>query len=293
LRGYRGLRSGSLRDTALNAWAIWRTIHSRERPDLVHSFGRLAYLAPLFRERLPKIQSYQRHVTPRSVRLGTLLGGPSLSFTACSRFCAEAAAQAGGSWTAIPNGVPLDRYTFRACVPADAPLVFLGRVERIKGAATAIAVARAAGRRLVIAGNHAEAGPEADYFREEIIPNCDGSSIRYVGPVTDEQKNELLGGAAALLFPVAWDEPFGIVMAEALACGTPVLAFPRGAVPEVVSHGLDGFLCDDLDDMVAAVARIGELDRAHCRATCEQRFSDRAVVGQYEALYRQVLSRKT
>ncbi len=287
---YRGQRSGSLVDTVRNMLQVRQCVRTLSRVSVIHSFGRLAYLFPVLRSSVAKVQSYQRHVTPRSVRLGRMLGGSSLHFTACSRSCMQTAGTENGSWTVIPNGVPLSHYTFRATVPADAPLVFLGRVERIKGAHTAIAVARRTGRRLVIAGNRATSGVESTYFEREIAPACDGATIRYLGPVTDAQKNDLLGQAAALLFPIEWEEPFGIVMAEALACGTPVLAFPRGAVSEVVEHGVNGFCCASVDALVAAVHDLPSIDRRQCRAVCEARFSDHVIVGQYEALYRTCLT---
>src|SRR5262249_47761422 len=149
--------------------------------------------------------------------------------------------RAGGEWRAVHNFVDTDFYTFQPAVAADAPLVFLSRVERIKGAHTAIEVARRAGRRLIIAGNRASAGPEPDYREHGIAPRL-GPGMEYVGQVDEAQKNVLLGQAAAMVVPIEWDEPFGIVFAEALACGTPVISCPRGALPEIVRPGTDGFL---------------------------------------------------
>jgi glycosyltransferase involved in cell wall biosynthesis len=285
LFSYGGQQRSALVNAMRNTLQVWRCARALPRVSVIHSFGRLAYLAPVLRSSVAKIQSYQRHITPRSVRLGNWLGGQSLHFTACSRACMQTAGVENGSWTIIPNGVPVSRYLFRATVPDDAPLVFLGRVERIKGAHTAIEVARRTGRRLLIAGNRATSGPESAYFEQEIAPACDGTTIRYLGPVTDAQKNDLLGQAAALLFPIEWEEPFGIVMAEALACGTPVLAFPRGAVREVVEHGVNGFCGDSVDALVTAVHELGAIDRHQCRAVCEARFSDQVIVRQYERLY--------
>jgi glycosyltransferase involved in cell wall biosynthesis len=111
-----------------------------------------------------------------------------------------------------------------------------------------------------------------------------------VGAVDDAAKNELLGGAAAMLFPIEWEEPFGIVMAEALACGTPVIGMRRGAVPEVIEDGQTGFVCDSVDEMVQAVARLPELQRNRCRAAAEERFSSQVIVDQYEQLYRDALN---
>jgi glycosyltransferase involved in cell wall biosynthesis len=124
-----------------------------------------------------------------------------------------------------------------------------------------------------------------------LVAQCDGERIVYTGPVDDARKNELLGRAAALLMPIEWEEPFGIVMAEALACGTPVLGFARGSVPEVVEHERTGFVCHDLEQMIAAVARIGEIERSACRAAAEQRFSGAAIATAYEAVYARALAR--
>lgn len=283
LVAWHGTRSTSHADTARNAaqlaaWMRGRPAH----PRVVHSIARLAYMAPLFASRMPKIQSYQREVSPRSVRWGHLLSRGSVSFTACSANCAGTG-NVAGRWRVIHNAVQLDRYPFRRDVAADAPLVFLGRIEAVKGAHNAIEVARRTGRKLVIAGNVPETADPA--YARRILAACDGERIVYAGPVNDARKADLLGSAAALLFPIEWEEPFGIVMIEALACGTPVLAMRRGSVPEVIDDGVTGVHCADVDAMVASVARIDSLDRTACRRAVETRFSAERVVEQYEALY--------
>jgi glycosyltransferase involved in cell wall biosynthesis len=122
-----------------------------------------------------------------------------------------------GRWHIIPNGVDIGTYAFQSEVEIDAPLVFLGRIEEIKGPHIAIEIARRTGRRLVIAGNIPEG--KKGWFESQVLPYVDGKKITYLGPVDDAQKNDLLGKASALLMPILWEEPFGIVMAEALACG--------------------------------------------------------------------------
>ena len=227
--------------------------------------------------------SYQRQITPRSIVWARRAFGSTIEFTACSRHMIRAV-ESLGKWHVVPNGVPLRAFTFQSRVAADAPLVFLGRLEEIKGPHLAIEAARRARKRLILAGNVEPA--HQDYFDERIRPFIDDDTVRYVGPVTDREKNELLGGAAALLMPILWDEPFGIVMAEALACGTPVVGFRRASVPEVVSDGLTGFLASSMVELTDAVARVPQIDRRKCREAAETRFSDRAIVQQYESLYR-------
>ena len=279
---YRGRSSQSFADVARNTTTIARHVWAGGF-DVVHSFGRLVYLAPLAPHPVRKIMSYQRPITPARIRQARLLFRSSIQFTACSRHMTRPV-ESLASWHVVHNGVRLDAYTFRSRVPPDAPLVFLGRVEEIKGPHLAIQAARAAGRSLVIAGN---VQPEHQrYFDERIRPHLDGTTVTYIGSVGDREKNELLGRASALLMPVLWDEPFGIVMAEALACGTPVIGFRRGSVPEVVTDGVTGFLASAVTELVAGIQRLEEIDRHACRTSVERRFSDAVIVRAYESLYR-------
>lgn len=264
--------------------------------DLIHSFGRLAALLPVLPlRRLPKIQSYQRELVPwAGIARAVRIAGPSIRFTGCSDSLWRERTRRGplgGAWRTIPNGVEIAAYDFSARVAPDAPLVFLGRLEAIKGTHHAIAIACAAGRRLVIAGNRVDHGEGSGYFEREIAPHLDGVRVTWIGPVDDTQKNTLLGSAAALLMPIEWEEPFGIVMAEALACGTPVIGFARGSVAEVVRDGINGYLCRDVREAATAVARLGRIDRAAARADCEARFGARAIVDAYERLYREMADR--
>ena len=284
---YPRLQSQSKIDTLANLWHVSQAIQ-RGHFDLVHSFARLAYLTPLLPRRIPKIMSYQRGISPRSVRLGNLLSRGTLSFTGCSAHLIRPW-QSNGQFHVVYNGVPLETYQWIAQVGPDAPLVYLGRIEEIKGVHLAIEVAKKSERRLIIAGNLPGAEHHRRYFAEQIEPYVDGRTVRYVGAVDDAAKNRLLGRSAALLMPLLWEEPFGIVMAEALACGTPVLGLRRGSLPEIVQHGVNGFVCDSVAEMVAAVGRLPEIDRHDCRRIAEEKFSDRVIVEAYERLYERVV----
>jgi glycosyltransferase involved in cell wall biosynthesis len=168
-------------------------------------------------------------------------------------------------------------------------LLFLGRFSPEKGADRAIQAARLAGRRLVLAGKVDP--PEADQFRDVIEPLVDGDRVRYVGEVGAEAKRDLLAGADALLFPIEWDEPFGLVMIEALASGIPVIAFRWGSVPEIVEDGRTGFIVDDIEAMAGAIGRLDDIDRRQCRLAAERRFTVGRMVDDVEAMYRSILGR--
>lgn len=281
LSPYPGATSRGKRDLVRNTWHVSSAVLTG-RYDVVHSFGRLGYLLPVLPSPIPKVMSYQRAISPRSVAWGERLSRGTLHFVGCSRWLVDRWA-GRPNWHVVYNAAPASAFTFMPSVPDDAPLVFLGRLEEIKGPHIAVQVALRSRLPLVLAGN---VPTEArGYFQECIEPYLDGERIRYVGPVDDRQKSALLGRSRALLMPVLWDEPFGIVMAEALACGTPVIGFRRGAVPEVIADGVTGYVCDSVEDMVVAVGRLSIVDRQDCREAMETRFSETALLSGYERVY--------
>lgn len=190
----------------------------------------------------------------------------------------------------VYNGIDIDRHIFHPR-PAEPPyLAFLGRLSPEKGTHLAIAIAKASGWRLKIAGKVDIV--DVEYFETEIKPQIDGTQIEYLGEADHEMKNELLGGAAATLFPITWREPFGLVMVESMAAGTPVIAFRLGSTAEVIKPGVSGFLCDTLDECVAAIPKAVELDRQKCRNYVVKQFSVKRMVDGYEAVYKSTLAER-
>jgi glycosyltransferase involved in cell wall biosynthesis len=166
-------------------------------------------------------------------------------------------------------------------------LAFLGRLSPQKGIVQAINIANRAGLPLKIAGI---VRPEdAGFFSREVRPRLGMRGVEWIGEVTDLDKAGLLGRAQATLVPIQWDEPFGLVFIESLACGTPVVSCPRGALPEIVVHGVTGYLSDDPDVLATACRAAAALDRSSCRRSVIDRFSDAAMTAAYEALYREVV----
>lgn len=257
------------------------------KPDVIHSFGRLAYLLPFLYGSTPKIMSYQREPTISQIKKAMRLAKKdTMAFTGCSAYISKQIAPFAPAYP-IFNGVDIDIYDFTKDVGKDAPLVFLGRIEPIKGTHIAIEVARKTNKKLVIAGN---IPPEYQaYFDNQISPELD-QQITYVGAVNDIEKNKILGAAAAFLMPIEWDEPFGIVMAEAMACGTPVIGFNRGSVPEVVVQGKNGFRCDTKEQMIAYVKRVNEIDRKEVRKEAQKKFSADVIIEEYLSLYNQMIT---
>jgi glycosyltransferase involved in cell wall biosynthesis len=196
----------------------------------------------------------------------------------------------------VYHGIELDQFTFNP--RSGRYLAFLGRISPEKGLDVAIRVARRAGVPLLVAARpplsfdqSPEVQRDREYFEQVVQPLLSEPGVELIGEVGGAQKDEFLRNAAALLFPIRWPEPFGLVMAEALACGTPVLALGEGSVPEVIQDGVTGFVRHLEDDLVHAVERLPELDRRRCRAEAERRFSPAAMADAYETIYAGVLER--
>ena len=195
----------------------------------------------------------------------------------------------------IYHGIPTDEYTFRP--EPGRYLAFLGRVSPDKGVDSAIRIAMNAGWPIRIAArmplpykDNPEVRRDWLYYENDVQPLLQGPQVELIGQVGGKQKDDFLGNAAALLFPIRWPEPFGLVMIEALACGTPVLALPDGSVPEVITDGVTGFVRDTEDELVEAVRQLGRIDRARCRAEVERRFSPSCMASQYEQVYRELIA---
>ncbi|CAN5924764.1 glycosyltransferase family 4 protein [soil metagenome] len=183
----------------------------------------------------------------------------------------------------IHHGIPLQDFPFDPQGSDD--LLFFGRIHPDKGAAEAIDVARRAGRRLVMAGIIQDQG----YYERAVAPAVDGTRVLYGGPVGGTARKRMLGASRALLHLINFDEPFGLSVVEALACGTPVIARNRGAMPELIEHGVTGFLVDSVEEAFDAVGRIGEIACAACRAAVADRFTVDHMADRYLALYRTLL----
>jgi glycosyltransferase involved in cell wall biosynthesis len=184
----------------------------------------------------------------------------------------------------VYNGLPLDRYRFAP--ERGSYLVFLGRLSREKGVEDAIEIAARAGLRLRIAAKVGAA--DVAYVDEVLRPLLRRPHVEFLGEIDDHEKQELLGGALALLFPIVWPEPFGMVMIEALACGTPVIAYRAGAVTEILDDGVTGVVCERVEDAVRGLETLSALTREACRSAFERRFTSERMARDYVAIYRRL-----
>lgn len=190
----------------------------------------------------------------------------------------------------VYNGIDVDSYQFYPQPDEPPYLAFLGRISPEKGTHHAIEIAKQVGLPLKIAGKVDVV--DAEYYENEIKPHIDGKQIQYLGEANHAQKNELMGRAIATLFPITWREPFGLVMVESMASGTPVIATKLGSTTEVIADGKTGFLCNSVAECVSAVRRVEEINRNDCRKHVVNRFSVQKMTDGYEAVYQQILAGK-
>jgi len=253
----------------------WAVHDAAKSADVVHLNDAIGLPATLFVDGPVVLTLHHPHLPALSEFYGAY---PRVHYVAIS--AAQARRESMPRVDVVHHGLPVDTYTFRAA--KDDYVAFLGRMAPCKGADRAIAAARRAGVRLKLAG---EIQPVfREYWETQVLPHIDGRDVEYVGEADFDRKNDLLSRARACLFPIDWDEPFGLVMIEAMACGTPVLALPGGSVPEVVRDGVSGWVCRDVDDMADRIASL-DVTPASCRSWVEREFTVDRMTARYIDLY--------
>ncbi len=259
------------------AWSLHDA--AREAVDIVHLND--AIHIPLSRFVTPPMVHTLHH--PHEPDLTSLYARfPDVSYVAISE--SQRSAEPLDRISTIHHGIQLSDYVYRD--RKDDYVCFLGRMAPVKAPHLAIEAARRAGVRIKLAGEIQPVFQE--YWDVQVAPLINGQDVEYIGEADQRLKNDLLSNARALLFPIQWEEPFGLVMVEAMACGTPVLGFRTGSVPELIADGVNGRICDDLDDM-ARWARDPQVDPLDCRRHVERHFSLDVMVNAYEALYRRLV----
>ena len=263
-------------------------MEAQDEFDIVHCHLPPAWLPFAAAMRTPC--TFTLHTSPHTDDEWVLKKFPRASAVAISRAqVAAVSARLGREFPVVYNGVEFPRYD--ASFAPGKYLAFLGRMSREKNPLDAIRVAQAADMPIVLAGRPQNAAEE-QYFRDEVQPHIDGTRVKWIGLVNHEQKVALLRDAAALIFPIQWDEPFGLVMIEAMACGAPVLAVRRGSVAEVVDEGITGFTAAAPADLTPLVATTCALDRRKVREHAASRFSHTKMVDDYLTHYRGLIAQR-
>src|SRR5438876_947617 len=273
---------GSLDDWQLCEWVnLCRAVEQSSRFDVLHSHAYLWGIPLQSLSRAPLVHT--THIVPddNSARLRAMW--PGACVTAISKHQWSAYPHLA-PMAVIPHGVDVAQFTLRE--QPDDYVCYVGRFTSGKGPIQAIEAARTLGLRLLLAG------PETKYFREHVKPLLDGRSVEYVGFVAGAERDKLLGGARALLYPIQYPEAFGLVLVEAMLCGTPVAAMRLGAAPEIVEEGITGYTAESNAGFLPAVSRCLTLDRRRIRAQAEQRFSSGRMARAYARVYETALDRK-
>ena len=276
---------GYSEDPSLDA-KVWEALHIAHLYERAHAFDLIhnqADFMPLIFSRMvetPIVTTIHGFSSPRILPVFE-------RYDDCVHYVAISDADRAASLNyaaTIHHGIPVGDFPFDAVGSED--LLFFGRIHPDKGAGEAIRAARATGHRLILCGLVQDEG----YHAREVAPFVDGERVIYRGIVGGQERLDLLGQSRALLHLIGFDEPFGLSVIEAMACGTPVIAYRRGSMPELIEHGRTGFLVDSFDEAVAAIGRLGEIDRAECRHAVEERFTVERMADQYLDLYRRILA---
>jgi len=280
-------RRGYWQDDGMWPWEFCEMMNLAAACERAGEFDVIHYQAPYYPLSLaftrlistPILHTVHHYPDPDQVNLWRRY--PKANFAAISR-CQYEAMSGLNRVGIVYHGIDTQSFTFRAD-PEDY-LLFLGRFTAQKGPLEAIEIAKRLGMRLLLAA------PENDYYREAIKPQVDGRLIEYVGEVDHKEKNRLLGGALALLYPVQSSEPFGLVLVEAMACGTPVAALRKGAVSELIVNGINGYYADDLEQLIELMPRVLEIDRAGARRNTVERFDAGRMVDEYIRVYQRLIA---
>tara|TARA_Y100001968_G_scaffold141817_1_gene129641 strand:+ start:17420 stop:18469 length:1050 start_codon:yes stop_codon:yes gene_type:complete len=273
-------------------WFQIISLFAASKCDVIYNFGRFDYLESLLLIKKPILHFFANQIDQSQINFAEKRIISNVAFHCISQNQKTHAVIKTKSFI-IPNIVSTNNYIKGS--GKDQYLVFLGRLTYNKGVDIAIKAAIKSNKKLIIAGNISKEEGGEDYFYKTLVPLLNKQKIEWIGPVNDSQKQELLANAEALLFPIRWDEPFGIVMVESLACGTPVIATRRASTPEVIKDGITGYLCEPnqnlVDSFVDAIGKVKEINRQSCRNHAEENFDIKVVSPKVISILHQLINK--
>jgi glycosyltransferase involved in cell wall biosynthesis len=265
---------------------IWKHLLSNKY-DVIHNHGRLIYFLPKIWGKTRKIHTFHMaELETRSFKRFLALNPTNLTFSPCGKWIQDKSSHLNGNWSYVNNGLPEKLYSYeQKSILPNAALVIICRMGKTKGVMTAIALAKATNRKLIIAGKIGDYEHEKKWFLDDVLTQCDGEKIKFIGEVNDKQKNMLLNEAAALLIPTIDSEAFNTTMIEANACGCPVISYNKFCFNEYIVNGLNGFKGETFEDLTYAVNKIEEIDRLSCRVIFEKNYTSAHMADNYLKLY--------
>lgn len=274
--GWNSSHSRGVKNILSNAMQLRKIVRSI-KPDVIHSFSRLLYLYPLFLagNKIPILQTYGRAISQKSTSLAKRLGGKYLHFACCGKHMIKNFKDIS-DWHIVYNFINTDFFTYNPSIKKEDYLLFLGRICHQKGTRQAIEAALNANHDIIIAGLK-----ESPYFEENIEPFLKNPHVKYIGLVDDKQKLPLLQKAKGLLFPINGPEAFGIVLAESFACGTPVIAFNKYSVPEIVKENVNGYIVNDVSEMSNRIYDLSSLNPLVIENDAVENYSSKIIANNY------------
>lgn len=281
--GWKVSYSRGKKSVLLNALQLYEIVR-RVKPDVIHSFSRLIYLYPLFLSgcQIPILQTYGRAISQRTTSMAKRLGGKYLHFACCGKHMIKDFKDTT-DWHIVYNFVDTNFFTYDPCVKKKEYLLFLGRICNQKGTKQAVEAALKSGNKIVIAGLK-----ESPYFEDNIEPFLSNPNVEYIGLVNDNQKLPLLRKAKGLLFPINGPEAFGIVLIESFACGTPVIAFNRYSVPEIIKEGINGYIVNNVSEMSGRIKDLSLLNPITVQKDAIDHYFSTKIADDYIAIFNQM-----
>lgn len=284
--GVKLIPIGTYNDQKNTVIKIWKHLLVNSY-DVIHNHGRLIYFLPKIWSNVRKIHTFHMaELETKSFHQFSKLKARNLTFSPCGKWIQEKSLHLRGHWSFVNNGLPKNLYSYNCNELTDGFLIIICRMGKTKGVVDAINLAKATKKKLIITGKVGDYPQEKDWFRNEVLSQCDGNEIQFMGEINDKQKNTLLNEAIALIIPTIDSEAFNTTMLEANACGCPVISYKRFCFDEYIQNGVNGFKGKNFEELIAAVQNLNQINRQACRDHFENNYTSAIMAQNYLKLYK-------